>query len=412
MNNSQMIELLIIVLAFLITILFIVIGILIWKKIARNNQVKIKNEKNEIAKNKKSEEVEKKSKEVTFKSYTRESIYNFMEFDKIEDNMIIQKDGKRFLMVVECQGVNYDLMSKMEKVAVEEGFLQFLNSLRHPIQIYVQSRTVNLGSSIQTYKEKVNQYKTKLDRMYMEYEEIKSNPKYKEDIIQKYNYEITKQRNLYEYGQDIIDNTEKMNLNKNVLNKKYYIIIPYYSEEANNPDLDKEEIKNLAFSELYTRAQSVIRTLFVCEVNSKILNSNELVDLLYIAYNRDESEIFDIDKAIEYGCEDIYSTAPDVFDKKMKVLDEVIQKRAQEKAEEAFDKVKSQKQKIAENKERNMEELIREMAKMVIDDNKVYIGKKAAEKAKQIIDDEIKEVEGGKVTDEKKQKRTRRSIAK
>ena len=79
-----------------------------------------------------------------------------MEFDKIDDNMILQKGGKRFLMVIECQGVNYDLMSGLEKNSVEQGFLQFLNTLRYPIQIYVQTRTVNLGSSINTYKERVD----------------------------------------------------------------------------------------------------------------------------------------------------------------------------------------------------------------------------------------------------------------
>ena len=41
-----------------------------------------------------------------------------MEFDGIEDNMILQKGGKRFLMVIECQGVNYDLMSGLEKNSV------------------------------------------------------------------------------------------------------------------------------------------------------------------------------------------------------------------------------------------------------------------------------------------------------
>ena len=65
------------------------------------------------------------------REYTKQSIMNFMEFDKIEDNMIIQKNGNRYIMVIECQGVNYDLMSEAEKISVEEGFLQFLNTLRH-----------------------------------------------------------------------------------------------------------------------------------------------------------------------------------------------------------------------------------------------------------------------------------------
>lgn len=404
MSNSQMIEILTISLTFFIIILFVLISVFILKKVMKKQNDK---KQKEILKNNNIKET-KNSKEAVFKSYTKESIYNFMEFEKIEDNMIIQKNGKRFLMVVECQGVNYDLMSKIEKVAVEEGFLQFLNSLRHPIQIYVQSRTINLTGSIVNYKSKVNEYKNKLDKMIMEYEETRNNPRYKEDVLQRYNYEITKQRNLYEYGQDIINTTEKMNLNKNVLSKKYYVIIPYYSEEANNPDLDNEEIKNMAFSELYTRCQSIIRTLFVCNVNSKILNSSELVNLLYVAYNRDESEVFDIDKAIQAGCEDLYSTAPDVFEKKIKALDEMVEKRAKERAEEAFEKVKSQKQRIAEGKEKNIEMLIDQMAKKILDENRAYIGKDAVEKSKQVID-EMKNEKGGKKVDETKKTRRKSS---
>ena len=50
------------------------------------------------------------------KEYTTESIFKFMEFEKIEDNMIVQKKGMRYIMVVECQGINYDLMSKNKKM--------------------------------------------------------------------------------------------------------------------------------------------------------------------------------------------------------------------------------------------------------------------------------------------------------
>ena len=102
-------------------------------------------------------------------AYNKQSIFNFMEFDNIMDDMIIQKNEKRFLMVTEYQGVNYDLMSEMEKTAVEEGFLQFLNTLRHPIQLYIQTRTVNLESSIQNYKERMKKTEMKLDQMQREY---------------------------------------------------------------------------------------------------------------------------------------------------------------------------------------------------------------------------------------------------
>ena len=54
-----------------------------------------------------------------------------MQFDKIEDNMIIQDNGARYLMVIECEGINYDLMSQIEKTSIEAGFVQFLNTLRY-----------------------------------------------------------------------------------------------------------------------------------------------------------------------------------------------------------------------------------------------------------------------------------------
>lgn len=400
MDNSGTIELLIIALIFFLMIFFILVGVLIFKKLKEKNTTEVTSQK----------EGEEKSKVAVFKSYTKDSIYNFMEFEKIEDNMIIQKNGRRFLMVVECQGVNYDLMSEMEKIAVEEGFQQFLNSLRHPVQIYVQSRTVNLTASIENYKRKISEYRAKLDRMNMEFEQLKNNPRIPEETLKRYNYELTKQRNLYEYGQDIIENTQKMNLNKNILSKKYYIIVPYYSEEDPESVLNKEEIRNMAFSELYTKSQSIIRALMGCEVNSKILNSSELINLLHVAYNRDESETIDMEKVIQSGCEDIYSTAPDVFEKKMRVLDEIIAKEAEERAHDAYKKAKSNKQRMAENKEQSIEDLIAEMAKEILDENATYIGVEAVEESKKIID-ETKESKGGKGANEKtKTARARSSI--
>lgn len=409
-NNSQMIELLTILLIVFIALLFVLVGILVFKKLTKRKNKADKNESEEIESDTE-KSVAVKSKETIFRSYTKESVFNFMEFDKIEDNMIIQKKGRRFLMVIECQGINYDLMSELEKVAVEEGFLQFLNTLRYPIQLYVQSRTVNLTSSIENYNKKLEEYKAKLDRMLFEYEKLKKDETTKPELLKRYNYELTRQKNLYEYGKDIIENTEKMNLNKNVLSKKYYVIIPYYTEEDVNV-VSEEDVRSMAFAELYTRAQAIIRTLAVCDINSKILNSTELINLLYVAYNRDESEVFDMEKIVQAGCEDIYSTAPDVFKKKIKALDNFIAKEAQERAESAFEiAVKSNNQRLAESKEENIEDLIDELAKQILEDNVTYIGQEVAEEAKKIVD-ETKESKGGKGANEKKKTTRTARVAK
>lgn len=322
------------------------------------------------------------------KTYTVESVFDFMDFDKIEDNMISQKNGERYIMVVECQGVNYDLMSEVEKNAVEEGFIQFLNTLRHPIQIYTQTRTINLENSIQTYRDKVKELDDKLERQRMQYQNMVDSGKYSKQQLDQAYYELTKQTNLCEYGKDIIYTTERMSLNKNVLNKKYYIVIPYYTSELGQNDFDKGEKKNLAFSELYTRAQSIIRTLSVCGINAGILDSNGLVDLLYVAYNRDDAEVYGLDKALKAGYDELYSTAPDVLDKKMRALDAKIEQEAFNKANGAVIEAKSKKQKALERKENRMDDLIEQMAQLIIDENRAAIGNKVADEAQDVIKEE------------------------
>lgn len=337
------------------------------------------------SRNQKTDNTQKTSNTVstakTTKSYTVESVFDFMEFDKIEDNMIITKKGTKYVMVVECQGVNYDLMSEVEKNAVEEGFIQFLNTLRHPVQIYTQTRTINLENSIQTYRSKVQEIESQLEKEKLQYDKMFNSGNYTDEEIKAAFYELTKTTNLYEYGKDIIYTTEKMSLNKNVLNQKYYVVIPYYPEELGENNFDRQEITNLAFSELYTRAQSIIRTLGVCGVNGRVLNSNDLVDLLYVAYNRDDAEVYGVDKAIEAGYDELYSTAPDVVDKKMKALNEQIEKEAFDKANQKVIEAKSEKEQALERKQESMEDLIDQMAKMIIAQNKNIVGKDIAENA-------------------------------
>ena len=311
----------------------------------------------EEGENKNIKDGQKKSKTKTFKEYTTDSILNFMEFDTVVDNMIAQKNGMRYIMVVECQGVNYDLMSEMEKNGVEEGFVQFLNTIRHPVQIYTQTRTVNLNNSIQAFKDKMKETESAYEKQELKYNQMLRSGEYTEEQLNREFFELTKRKNLYEYGKDIIYNTERMSLNKNVLNKKYYVIIPYFMEDLDDTKLDKEEKINTAFSELYTRAQSVIRTLSVCGVNGKIMTSNELVELLYMAYNRDEADTYGIEKALKAGYDELYSTAPDVLDKQMNLLDRQIEDEALEKAKNKIMEVKSEKQKALDEKRENKEDI-------------------------------------------------------
>ena len=261
-TTTQLIQMLVYILIPIVIAVFGLIGFLVYLFFKEKSQ-------------KNSEETNSPTKSSTSSNATnKQSIFNFMEFDTVTDNMIVQKNGSKYLMVVECQGINYDLMSGVEKTSVEEGFVQFLNTLRYPIQIYIQTRSINLESSLVVYREKVKEVEMKLNNMQARYTQMRESGEYSQEQLKQAFYELTKQSNLYEYGKSVLQDTERMSLNKNILNKKYYIIIPFFSAEASGENLDKKEIEENAFSELYTRAQSLINAISVCGVRGKILKSN------------------------------------------------------------------------------------------------------------------------------------------
>ena len=219
--------------------------------------------------------------------------------------------------------------------------------------------------------------------------------------------ELMRMKHLYEYGQDVVDSIQKTSQNKNVLRKHYYIVVPYYSSEIGTDLMDEEEKQSMIFSELYTRAQSLIRALFACEMKCKILNSEELVELLYVAYNRDESETYSIERAIRAGYNELYATAPDVLDKRMKAIDKQIEEKATELAKETIDEVRLEKERKIKKKEDNFEDLVRQMAEALVKENEKYVGKDVAEK----VVKKINKTEEGGDTNEQKEKRTRRNIS-
>lgn len=261
-----------------------------------------------------------------------ENIKNFFPFDDIKDNMIIQENGEKFTMLVECEGINYYLMSEAEKIAVEEGFIQFLNSLRFPIQIYVQSRTINLDDSIATYNERLSKYSEEFNKLLDTFQALDSQHA-SEDKLLEVGYTLEKKEKIINYTTDLIENISYLTQNSNVLQKKYYIAISYYIGElglVNN--FDPAEMVNIAYTELHNRAESIRGGIYACGIESHILNTSELTEVIYIAINRDDSDIFNIKKIIDSDFLALSSTAKNTTYKKQDLLKE--EKRARELQEE------------------------------------------------------------------------------
>ncbi|MBO5178762.1 MAG: hypothetical protein J6B87_00220 [Clostridia bacterium] len=271
------------------------------------------------------------------KDLPKEDVKNFMEFDEIEDDMIIQENGNRFVMVLKCMGINYDLMSETEMLAVEEGFGNFLNTLKYPIQLYVQARSLDLDEGIGVYKKRLETLNTEYEKYSDAVSRTKAGGRATPAQKQQMDFELKKKRTLLDYGADIVNYIERMSMNRNILQRKYYVVISYHSSELGlATNFKKEEVRDLAYSELYTRCRSIAAALAPCGVESSILKSEELAELLYIAYNKDEADTYNLKKALDNGYYRLYSTAQDVKAKKDAILQAKIDEDAVAEAELAL----------------------------------------------------------------------------
>ena len=286
-----------------------------------------------------------------FNGMPRESIFKFMEFDEVKDNMIIRRNRTQYVMIMQCSGVNYDLMSEEEKIAVEEGFVQFLNTLRFPVQLYVQTRSLNLREIVDDYKSKVSEVAQDIENVNTRIQAAKDTKN--ERLLQKLQFEKRRKERVLDYGLDIAEYVARMSLNKNVLQQRTYLILSYYASELGAPsETPQEEIDAMCFSELYTRCQTAMRSLQASEVTSKILSSEEVAELLYIAYNRDDSELLQFSKALDGQYDALYSTGKDILEKKQEKLDAEIAEQAVELATESI---------VRADKYKQLEDLKREL---------------------------------------------------
>ena len=192
---------------------------------------------------------------------------------ELRDNVVIMKDGS-FRAVVACKSINFDLMSDVEREAVEYSYQNFLNSLKFTTQILIRSQRVDIGP----YIEKLSEIRRNNDNMLL-------------GVLM----------------DDYINFIDILSQEANIMDKSFFIIVPYYS----SPDAEKvlQQTKNFfktfsrakaaevthidratydkALSELTNRVDTIISGLFQIGIHSVRLNTRELAELYYNFNNPD-----------------------------------------------------------------------------------------------------------------------------
>ena len=314
-----------------------------------------------------------------------DSIYKFMEFDSITDNMIIRKNREQFIMVIECKGINYDLLSNDEKSAVELGFISFLNTIRTPIQLYVQTRKLDMSNLLNSYSRRTDAMLEEVRKIDAQIQLAKQNGN--DELVKKLSFDRKRKMNIVEYSESIEEYTNKINDSQYMLQQKTYIVVSYYASEIGETKKYSDiELNDLVFSELFTRTQTILNALTSSEITGKVLNSEELAELLYVAYNRESSDTYTLKNALDAQYDRLYSTAKDVLETRKQELKKQIETEAMKLATNSI--TKADEQLREERKQKAIE--IKKKAESIMADYKEDLSKELYDKTiKQIREADI-----------------------
>lgn len=192
----------------------------------------------------------------------RATTQKFTEIEDIIDNIVLLSWGNACL-VIEVKATNFALLSKEEQGAKVFAYAALLNSLSLPIQIFIRSKRIDISS-----------YLKLLDQ------EAKNT---QDEILRE---RIVLYRNFVQ---------ELVQVNT-VLDKKFYIVIPYSYLEAGAWGAKTPTKKNLSRKEAFVegakagldlKAKSLHAQLQRLGLLAKTLEREELVRLFYEIYNED-----------------------------------------------------------------------------------------------------------------------------
>jgi len=174
-------------------------------------------------------------------------------------------------MIVQVSAVNFGLLSEREQEAIIYAYAGFLNSLNFAVQIVIRSQQKDISAYVSLLDEEQKKQTNSLLAAQI--------VKYKEFVLQ----------------------TVKEN---NVLDKKFYIVIPFSSLELgvatttggilkkkkNTMPLPPNDIIVKAKTALEPKRDHVLRQLGRLSLRARQLTTSELTDLFYEIYNHKKKE--------------------------------------------------------------------------------------------------------------------------
>jgi len=199
---------------------------------------------------------------------------DFVPIEEVRDGIVILKDGSMRAIVM-TSSLNFALKGADEQEAILSQFQNFLNSLEFPVQIFIQSRDLDIRPYIalleERYKEQTN------------------------DLMQ------IQTREYIEFVKKFVEGTD-------IMSKHFFIVVPYsasivqakkglfslleFGEKGGKKKQTKSEAKAAAFeesrSQIEQRVSVVEQGLARTGIRVVSLGTEEIIELFYRLFNPGE----------------------------------------------------------------------------------------------------------------------------
>ena len=203
----------------------------------------------------------------------------YLDIAEIREDVVIMKDGTlRAVLLV--SSINFALKSEDEQQATVQGYMQFLNSLEHPIQVVIQSRRMNIDGYMANLKQQEETIKNELLRSQI--------------------------RDYMSFVQELVELGE-------IMQKQFFVVVPFDPSETG--DKRKSFITRLSASispakllklnakqftdrkaTLTQRVANVSSGLQSMGLQVAMLDTQSLIELYYTCYN---PQVLDTQKLVD-----------------------------------------------------------------------------------------------------------------
>jgi len=199
------------------------------------------------------------------------STQSHLDVEDIRDNLVVLKDGSCCL-VLQTTAVNFSLLSEGEQDATIYSYAGLLNSLTYSVQILIKSQKKDINSYLALLNNQKQTIKNSLLKIQLE----------------KY----------YQFIQKAVSENE-------VLDKKFYIVIPFsslelgisstltsaFKKKSSGLPFPIDHILQKAKSSLIPKRDHLISQLTRLGVKTTQLTTPQLIKLFYQAYNPDSGAV-------------------------------------------------------------------------------------------------------------------------